>query len=68
MSRKENKKPVYPTFMKNSPLIVTDTYGGTTIETLEKAGYEVKKYSLDDISQHGTFSPATEHLERGENS
>ncbi len=67
MSRKENKKPVYPTFMKNSPLIVTDPYGGT-IEALEKAGYEVKKYSLDDISQNGTLNPAMEHLERGENS
>lgn len=50
MSRKENKKPVYSTFMKNSPLIVTDTYGGTAIETLEKAGYEVQKYSMDDMN------------------
>mgnify|MGYP000263070264 CR=1 FL=1 len=68
MSRKENKKPMYPTLMKNSPLIVTDLYGGTTIETLEKAGYEVKKYSLDDILQHGNFNPDMEHLEREENS
>lgn len=62
------RKPVYPTFMKNFPLIVTDPYGGTTIGTVEKAGYEVKKYSLDDISQHGTFNPAMEHLEREESS
>lgn len=54
---KENKVLVSPTLMKNSSLIVTDPYGGT-IEALEKAGYEVKKYSLDDISQHGIFTQA----------
>ena len=54
---KENKVLVFPTLMKNSSLIVTDPYGGT-IEALEKAGYEVKKYSLDDISQHAIFTQA----------
>lgn len=65
--QKENKKPIFPTFMKSSPLIVMDVYG-ETIKELEKMGYETKKYSLDDIiSQHGTFEQFIGQLEMGEN-